>query len=244
MTVPSYSQDTPKIGSRLLVFMVIFQLSHVQDAAVFGCLCQHRGRILPVQHPASAHSQRENEMSETGPQPGCAPAAHHSFVSHSGASTAINQQPLLLLGVSPASWSPLSGNVRVGLGWLPSSCVPDVCHRRGMGRCLHRCLMPLGWLPMQDRDAATADSKLLCGDRSPAAPLRTLLQNSPRAQARDGGKQGHLLQLVLHPSSLPQHSQTLSHPHRLPQEILLFPGMFLSKIALIGLRKKKKWIKK
>lgn len=68
----------------------------------------------------------------------------------------------------------------------------------------------------------------------------------PLALARDGGKQGHPLQLVLHPSSLPQHSQTFPHPHRLLQKILLFPGMFLSKLTLIGLRKKKKkrnWIK-
>lgn len=50
----------------------------------------------------------------------------------------------------------------------------------------------------------------------------------------------HPLQLLLHPFSLPQHSQTLPHPHGLLQEILLFPGMFLSKIALIGLRKKNK----
>lgn len=61
----------------------------------------------------------------------------------------------------------------------------------------------------------------------------------PRALARDDGKQEHPLQLVLHPSSLPQHSQTFPHPHGLLQEILLFSGMFLSKIALIGIRKKK-----
>lgn len=48
-----------------------------------------------------------------------------------------------------------------------------------MGRYLHRCLVPPSWFPVQDRDAATADSKLLCGDRSPAALLGTLLQNSP-----------------------------------------------------------------
>lgn len=48
----------------------------------------------------------------------------------------------------------------------------------------------------------------------------------PRALTRDGGKQGHPLQLVLIPSSLPQHSQTLPHPYGLLQEILLFPGMF------------------
>lgn len=158
--------------------MVISQLSRVQDAAVFGCLCQHRGSIVPVQHPASAHSQRKNEMDMTGPQPGCAAAVHHSLVSRSGASTDINWQPLLLLGASPASWSPLGGNVHVRLGWFPSSCVP-VGHRRGMGRRLHRCLMPPSWYPRQDGDAATADPKLLCGDRSPAGPLGTLLQNSP-----------------------------------------------------------------
>lgn len=39
-----------------------------------------------------------------------------------------------------------------------------------MGR--HRYLMPPSWFPMQDRDAATAGSKLLCG-------VGTLLQNSP-----------------------------------------------------------------
>lgn len=132
---PQPQPGHPQIGSRLVVFMVISQLSHVQDAAVLGCLCQHRGRKVPVQHPASAHSQMKNEISGTGPQPGCAPAAHHSLVSPSGVSMAINQQPLLPLGVSPASWSPLSGNVRVGLRWFLSSCVP-VCHRRDMGRCL------------------------------------------------------------------------------------------------------------
>lgn len=132
---PQPQPGHPQIGSRLVVFMVISQLSHVQDAAVLGCLCQHRGRKVPVQHPASAHSQMKNEISGTGPQPGCAPAAHHSLVSPSGVSMAINQQPLLPLGVSPASWSPLSGNVHVGLRWFLSSCVP-VCHRRDMGRCL------------------------------------------------------------------------------------------------------------
>lgn len=59
--------------------------------SVFGCFCQPRGRIVPVQPPVSAQSQRINEMSGTGPQPGCAPAAHHSLVSPSGVSTAINQ---------------------------------------------------------------------------------------------------------------------------------------------------------
>lgn len=62
----------------------------------------------------------------------------------------------------------------------------------------------------------------------------------PPALARDGGKQEHPLQLVLHPSSLSQHSQTLPHPNRLLQEILLFSGMFLSKIALIRIKEKKK----
>lgn len=69
------------------------------------------------------------------------------------------------------------------------------------------------------------------------SPFGDTSAKQPRAQARDGWKQGHPLQLVLHSSSLPQHSQTLPHPHGLLQEILLFPGMFLSKIALIGLRK-------
>lgn len=39
--------------------------------------------------------------------------------------------------------------------------------------------MPPSWFPMQDRDAATGDSKLLYRDRSPAATLGTLVQNSP-----------------------------------------------------------------
>lgn len=153
-------------------------LPYLGCCSVFGCLCQYRERMVPVHRPASAHSQRKNEMSGTGPQPGCAPAAHHSLVSPPGVSTAISQTSLLLLGVSPASWSPLSGNVHVGLGWFPSSCAPDVCRRRGMGRCLHRCLLPPNRSPMQDRDASTADPELQHGGRSPAATLGTLLQNS------------------------------------------------------------------
>lgn len=89
---PQAQPGGPQIGSRLLVFMVISQLCHVQDAALcLGASASLRGRIVPVQSPVSAQSQRINEMSGTGPQPGCAPAAHHSLVSPSGVSTAINQ---------------------------------------------------------------------------------------------------------------------------------------------------------
>lgn len=173
ITVPSHSQEAPKQD------LGCWSSWSSSSYAMFGMLLcvwvplPAQGSIVPVQPPASAHSQRENEMSGTGPQPGCAPAAHHSLVSPSGPSTATKQQPLLQLGASPASWS------HVRLGWFPFSCVPDVCHRRSMGRCLQRCLMPPSWSPMLDRDAATADSKLLYGDKSPAATLGTLLQNSP-----------------------------------------------------------------
>lgn len=167
-----------KPSNRIQVAGLHGHLPYSGCCSVFGCFCQYRERMVPVHCPASAHSQRKNEMSGTGPQPGCALAAHHSLVSPSGVSSAISQPPLLLLGVSPASWSPLSGNVHLRLGWFPSS-VPDVCHRRGMGRCLHRCLMPPSWFPMQDRNASTADPELLHGDRSPAATLGTHLQNSP-----------------------------------------------------------------
>lgn len=139
----------------------------------------------------------------------------------------INQQPLLLLGASP------SGNVHVGLGCFPSPCVPDVHHRRACG------------------GAFTGATKLVphgCSNRRFKAALWRQVSCShfgdtcakhPHVLARDGGKQGDLVQLVLHPSSLSHHTQTLSHPHRLLQKVLLFPGMFLSKLTLIGLRKKK-----
>lgn len=67
----------------------------------------------------------------------------------------------------------------MGLGWFLSSYVPDVCHRKDTGKCLHRCLMPPSWSSTQDRNAAIADPELLHRDRSPAASLGTLLQNSP-----------------------------------------------------------------
>lgn len=51
--------------------------------------------------------------------------------------------------------------------------------RKGTGKCLHRCFMPPSWSSMQDGDAAIADPELLHRDRSPAATLGTLLQNSP-----------------------------------------------------------------
>lgn len=121
----------PQIGSRLVVFMVISQLSHVQDAAVLGCLCQHRGRKVPVQHPASAHSQRKNEMNVSGPQPGCAPAAHHSLVSplwsehgHQPAtsSAAGNVTSLLV----PSKWECPCGAWVVSI--LMCSCLPQEGH--------------------------------------------------------------------------------------------------------------------
>lgn len=184
-----------------------------------------------MQHPALAHSQRKNEMSGTASQLGCAPAVYHSLVSPSGASTTINQQPLLLLAASSASWSPLSGNAHVGLGWFPSSCAP-VCHRRSMERCLSQVPCATRLVPHAGQGCSNSRFKAAVWGGNTSA-------KQPRALARDGGKQEHPLQLVLHPSSLPQHSQTFPHPHGLLQEILLFSGMFLSKIALIGIRKKK-----
>lgn len=75
--------------------------------------------------------------------------------------------------------------------------------------------------------------------------LGTVPQNSPVVQGPNqpwpevvGASRDIPPQLILHPSSLPQHSQTLPPPHGLLQEILLFPGMFLSKITLMGLRKR------
>lgn len=90
----------PQIGSRLLVFMVISQFCQVWDAAVFGCLCQHRGRRVPEQRPASAHSQRKNEMSGTGPQPGCPSSCVPLWSKHS-------HQPVTssAAGIVTSSWS-------------------------------------------------------------------------------------------------------------------------------------------
>lgn len=68
-----------------------------------------------------------------------------------------------------------------------------------------------------------ADPELLEGVRAFAATLETR----------------HPPQLILHPSGLPQHSQTRPPPHGLLQELLLFPGMFLSKIVLMELTKKR-----
>lgn len=116
--------------------------------------------------------------------------------------------------------------------------------RKGTGKCLSQVLhatklvLHAGWGCSNSRPRAAAQGQVSCshfGDTS---------TKQPRAPARGGGKRGHPLQLVLHPFSLPQHPQTLPHPHGVLQEILLFPGMFLSKIALIGLRKKKRnWMK-
>lgn len=88
------------------------------------------------------------------------------------------------------------------------------------------------------RPRAAAQGQVSC------SPFGDTSAKQPCTLARGGGKQGHPLQLVLHPFSLLQHSQTLPYPHGLLPEILLFPGMFLSKIALVGLRKKKKKLDK
>lgn len=72
----------PQIGPVLLVFMVISQSIPCPRccSTLWGCLCRCMGRMVPVQRSASAPSERQNEMSGACPQPGCAPAACHSFV--------------------------------------------------------------------------------------------------------------------------------------------------------------------
>lgn len=232
---PQLQPGHPQIGSRLVVFMVISQLSYVQDAAVFGCPCQHRGRIVPVQHPPLAHSQRKNEMSGTGPQPGCAsqpcvPVWNEHSHQPATSSAAGSTTSLLV----PPKWEcPCGAQV---VSTLLCSCLPQEEH----GEVPSQVPRATKLVPHAGQGCSNSRFKAAVwgGDTS---------AKQPHALARDGGKQGHPLQLVLHPSSLPQHSQTLPNPHRLLQEILLFSGMFLSKIALIGIRKKKKkkrnWIK-
>lgn len=83
--------------------------------------------------------------------------------------------------------------------------------------------MSPSWSRAEDRDTPKADPELLEGVRALAATLETR----------------HPPQLILSHSSLPQHSQTRHPPHGLLQELLLFPGMFLSKIVLMGLTKKR-----
>lgn len=188
-----------------------------------------------MQRPALSQSQWQNEMSGTCPRPCCAPAARHGCVSPwSERSWSGVWPPLLLLGEAPAAWSLVRGSVHWGVGCFQSCCACDVCCRRDTRRCPHRCLVWPSWSHMQDRDAPKADPELpLEGHFGDTSAKQTC------ALARGGGgKQGHPLQLILHPSSLPQHSQTLPPPQGLLQEILLFTGMFVSKIPRMGLRKK------
>lgn len=132
---------------------------------LFGYLCQHRGRIVPSAafclSSLPEEKRDEWEMSQAGPQ---------QLLTAFCPLWSEHQQPLLLLGVSP------SGNVHVGLGWFPSSCVPDVHQRRACGGAFTGATK---LVPHAGQGCSNRRFKAALGDRSPAATLGTLVQNSP-----------------------------------------------------------------
>lgn len=163
---------------------------------LFGYLCQHRGRIVPSAafclSSLPEEKRDEWEMSQAGPQQ-LITAFCPLWSEH------INQQPLLLLGVSP------SGNFHVGLGWFPSPCVPDVHNRRACGGAFTGATK---LVPHAGQGCSNRRFKAALWRQVSCSHSGDTCAKHPHVLARDGGKQGDLVQLVLHPSSLSHHSQT------------------------------------